>query len=59
MPEFQQACSQNPAINTCCQAPAKPAPQPVLQKAGLTDDTNLLIGGGIFLVILGAAFLML
>lgn len=56
--QYQNACIDNPSVNTCCQAPTKPNKPPVLAKAGLTDNTTLLIGGGLLLIILSAVFLV-
>ena len=55
--EYQSYCARNPSEATCCQPPAQP--QPTLPPAGALDQTMIIGGAGIGLVILGAAALLL
>ena len=56
-PAYQQACLNNPSVNSCCQAPPKPTPPPVLPKSGLLDNTVTISVIGV--VFLGAAAAMM
>lgn len=54
--EYQNQCYRSPGEAACCQA--QPTPAPTLPPAGVLDQTYLIAGVGILLVILGAAALM-
>lgn len=55
--EYQSYCARNPSEATCCQPP--PQPKPTLPPAGAVDQTLIIGGVGIGLVVLGAAALLL
>lgn len=55
--EYQGYCAGNPSEATCCQPPAQP--KPTLPPAGAIDQTLIIGGAGVGLVILGAAALLL
>ncbi len=52
-PAYQQACINNPSVDSCCKAPPKPTPPPELPKSGLLDNTVTL--GVVGLVLVGMA----
>ena len=54
--EYQSQCYKTPGEPSCCQAPA---PKPTLPPAGVIDQTLIIGGAGVGLVILGAAALFL
>jgi len=54
--EFQSQCYRSPGDAACCQAPA---PKPTLPPAGIFDQTLIIGGVGVGLLILGAAALLL
>lgn len=54
--EYQSQCSRTPGQAACCQAPA---PKPTLPPAGEIDQTLIIGGAGLGLIILGAAALLL
>lgn len=56
MADYQSACYRSPGQAACCQAPA---PKPTLPPAGVIDQTLIIGGAGVGLVILGAAALLL
>ncbi len=55
--EYQAYCARTPSQTTCCQPP--PTPKPTLAPAGIMDQTFIIGGVGLGLVILGAAALLL
>lgn len=56
MSQYQSQCYKGPGVTNCCQAPA---PKPTLPPAGEVDQTLIIGGAGLGLVILGAAALLL
>ncbi len=58
-PAYQQACSQNPSVTTCCKAPPKPTPPPELPKSGLVDNTIAISAIGVLFVGAAAAMMIL
>ena len=54
--DYQSQCYRSPNNPSCCQAPA---PKPTLPPAGVLDQTLIIGGVGVGLVILGAAALLL
>lgn len=54
--EYQNQCYRSPGETACCQA--QPTPAPTLPPAGAVDQTIVIAGVGVLLVILGAAALM-
>lgn len=58
--EYQSQCAKAPGISSCCEAPSPtPTPKPTLPPAGMLDNTLIIGGAGLGLVILGAAALLL
>ncbi len=54
--DYQSACYRSPNTGSCCQPPA---PKPTLAPAGEIDQTLIIGGAGLGLVILGAAALLM
>lgn len=54
--EYQNQCYRSPGEAACCQA--QPTPAPTLPPAGAVDQTIVVAGVGLLLVVLGAAALM-
>lgn len=54
--EYQSACYRSPGQAACCQPPA---PKPTLPPAGEVDQTLIIGGAGLGLIILGAAALLM
>lgn len=58
-PAYQQACSENPSVSTCCKAPPKPTPPPELPKSGLLDNTVTISVIGIVFIGMAAMMILL
>lgn len=54
--DYQSACYRAPGQAACCQPPA---PKPTLPPAGAVDQTLIIGGAGLGLIILGAAALLI